>query len=170
MVYRMYSVTYKLLMQNSITCVMLPNTEHSFVTHFLLVMQWDDCLAIKRVVYCDLLSVSHGMSWNESVQYTSRTHPLVHEMRYCLDSKCATALTFYLLWEEIRLSSRNKCGNTYILQNISWGMSCDKVICQKHDWLSIGNMIRFDGLLWTWSAIPLALTSCCSCNKILGGH
>ena len=34
-----YGVTYKLLTQNRIRCVMVPNTELSCVTHILWVMQ-----------------------------------------------------------------------------------------------------------------------------------
>ena len=47
-----YSVisTYKLLIKNSIKCVMLLDIEYSFVTHLLLVMQYNDCLTVKGVV------------------------------------------------------------------------------------------------------------------------
>ena len=101
-----------------ISCVMLPDREHSFVaTHILLVMQWDDCSAVKGAVH--LLAVSHGIGWDKPIQHNSRTHPLAHEIRYCLDTKIATPLTSYLLWYKIRLSCKRKFSNTYILQDMS---------------------------------------------------
>ena len=104
-------------------------------------MRWPFCCQRK----CDLLAISHGMGWDEPVQYNSRTHPLAQEMRYyCLYSKCTTPLTFFLLWDKIRPSGRKKCRNTYILPNIIWGMNCDEVMCQRHDSLSIGREMKFD--------------------------
>ena len=73
--------------------------------------------------------------------------------------------TYFLsvVWYKISMSGRQKCSNTYILPNIIWGMSCDKVMCQKPDWLSIGH--EWDLMDWTNSSI--SLTSCCSCSKII---
>ena len=140
---KMYGVTYKLVTQNNIRCVMLPGRDHSFAAYFLLVVQWDDCLAVKGAVVHSL-AVSHGMGWDEPIQHNSITHPLAHRIRCCLESKCANPLTFYLLWSKIRLSGSKKCSNTYILPNISWTMlKCDNILCQKA-WLT---------LYWSWNEI-----------------
>lgn len=50
----------------SLRCVMLPDWENGCPTHFL----WDDMRWLLHrigVVYCDLLSVGHGVGWDEVV-------------------------------------------------------------------------------------------------------
>ena len=85
-------------------------------------------LAVKCAVH--LLSVNHGI--DEPIQHNSRTtNPLVHEIRYCMGTKIATPLTFYLLWDKIRLSGRRKCSNTYFLPNICWCIKCNNILCQS---------------------------------------
>ena len=140
----MYSFTYKLLTQSGIRSVMLPDREHNFSTHILLVMQWDDCLAVKWAIR--LLAVSIGMGWDEPVQHnTSRAHPLGHEIRYYLDTQIVTPLTFYLLWDKMRLSGGKKCSNTYILSKMGWCIRCNKTLCQKH----ADQLLVWDEIWWT---------------------
>ena len=106
-------------------------------------MKLDDCLVVKWAAH--LLAVNHGIDrlrWTWPIQHNSRTHPLAHEIRYCLETKIATPLTFYLLWDKIRLSGRTKC-NTYFLPTFVDAL-VNVITCCVKVWLT---------LYWSWDKI-----------------